>query len=175
MLDVAEGQLRETEHAGSLELSAGAYERIARRKTAALFELAARIGAYLAGRPPAELDALRRFGADLGVAFQLLDDLDDFAAQPVAHRSPATDLRERVELVLAAKDVSDAELLKATEARVQAEAQTAAAEAKYAEAWAAHMAAQTAAATRRRRPPSRPTRRSRSPTTRRRPTATTGA
>ena len=96
MLDVAEGQLRETEHAGSLDLSPAAYERIARRKTATLFELAARIGAYLAGRPPAEQDAFRRFGADLGVAFQLLDDLDDFATQPGVHRPPATDVRERI-------------------------------------------------------------------------------
>jgi geranylgeranyl diphosphate synthase type I len=45
------------------------------RKTGALLSCAASIGALLAGAPPSAIEALRRHGADLGVAFQAVDDL----------------------------------------------------------------------------------------------------
>lgn len=96
LLKVADGQLRETENAGNLEQSPAAYERIARLKTASLFELAALIGARLAEVGAEREASLRAFGRELGMAFQLVDDLEDLVASPGEHRLPATDLRERI-------------------------------------------------------------------------------
>jgi octaprenyl-diphosphate synthase len=47
-----------------------------------LFAAASRVGAVLADRPPIEEEALDRFGRNLGTAFQLIDDMLDFSAQP---------------------------------------------------------------------------------------------
>ncbi len=54
------------------------YFDIVRGKTASLFEWALRAGARTGGAPVAAIDALGRFGASLGVAFQLVDDLLDY-------------------------------------------------------------------------------------------------
>jgi geranylgeranyl pyrophosphate synthase len=56
---------------------AAAVERIHERKTAALFAAAAAGGARLGGAAPARVASLRRFGLELGVAFQIADDLLD--------------------------------------------------------------------------------------------------
>jgi geranylgeranyl diphosphate synthase type II len=52
-------------------------ERIAAQKTGALFVAGAEIGACVAGVHGARLEAARRFAWDLGLCFQVLDDLDD--------------------------------------------------------------------------------------------------
>jgi octaprenyl-diphosphate synthase len=95
-LRVSDGQLREIEASGSLEISPRDYLRIASKKTGSLFELAARFGATLGGTPAAQRNALASFGRHIGLAFQLFDDLDDFTTSPERHRPPANDLRERV-------------------------------------------------------------------------------
>jgi geranylgeranyl pyrophosphate synthase len=51
-----------------------------RLKTAALFELATRLGALAAGASAEVIDALGRFGASLGTALQMLDDLSGLAS-----------------------------------------------------------------------------------------------
>ncbi len=58
---------------GSLEQ----LESIHRRKTGALFRVALRLGAIVADAPPEQFEALDRFGTDLGLAFQIVDDLLD--------------------------------------------------------------------------------------------------
>jgi heptaprenyl diphosphate synthase/octaprenyl-diphosphate synthase len=55
------------------------YGRIA-RKTAALFSMATESGAVLSGAPEPHIQALRQYGWDLGVAFQIVDDIFDFTA-----------------------------------------------------------------------------------------------
>ncbi|MEV0440457.1 polyprenyl synthetase family protein [Streptomyces spectabilis] len=57
------------------EVSASRYTRMARGKTGALFGCAAALGAVLADAPPPVVRALREAGSDLGVAFQILDDV----------------------------------------------------------------------------------------------------
>jgi octaprenyl-diphosphate synthase len=58
-----------------------AYLEVIQAKTAELFAAASRIGAVLAERPQQEEDALDRFGRNLGIAFQLVDDMLDFSAR----------------------------------------------------------------------------------------------
>lgn len=53
------------------------YQNIASKKTAALIMAAASGGARLAGASPASIEAIKRYGYCLGLAFQLRDDLDD--------------------------------------------------------------------------------------------------
>ncbi|WP_172381231.1 polyprenyl synthetase family protein [Streptomyces sp. MNP-20] len=57
------------------EVSTSRYARMARGKTGALFGCAAALGAVLADAPPPVVRALRAAGGDLGVAFQILDDV----------------------------------------------------------------------------------------------------
>lgn len=69
---------------------------IARKKTAALFWLAARSGAHLAGAPVAAVEALSRFGDRVGTAFQVLDDiLDVTSPEDLLGKKSGIDLRER--------------------------------------------------------------------------------
>ena len=57
-----------------------AYLEVISAKTAQLFAAASRIGAVVAGRSAAEEQALEAFGRNLGIAFQLIDDMLDYAA-----------------------------------------------------------------------------------------------
>ncbi|MEU5434889.1 polyprenyl synthetase family protein [Streptomyces sp. NPDC020719] len=63
------------EHRPLRETSPSQYVRMARGKTGALFGSAAALGAVLADAPPPVVRALREAGSDLGVAFQILDDV----------------------------------------------------------------------------------------------------
>ncbi|MFI1104849.1 polyprenyl synthetase family protein [Streptomyces melanogenes] len=63
------------EHRCAHEVSVPRYVRAARGKTGALFGCAAALGAVLAQAPPPVVRALRGAGSDLGVAFQILDDV----------------------------------------------------------------------------------------------------
>jgi len=62
-------------------------------KTAELFALSCELGAVLAGGSEPHRAALRRFGLDLGIAYQVYDDcLDLFGTEAVAGKSLGTDL-----------------------------------------------------------------------------------
>ncbi len=91
------GQLRETEHVYDTELAADEHLEIIRMKTATLFGLPCRLGAELAECDPGHVDALFRFGQQLGSAFQLTDDLLDLVGDPASLGKPTgTDLRAGV-------------------------------------------------------------------------------
>src|SRR5262245_58425862 len=64
-------------------------------KTAALFEAACKAGMVCGGGSQEQVDALGRFGYDLGLAFQIVDDVLDFTGDPALLGKPAgNDLRE---------------------------------------------------------------------------------
>lgn len=73
------GQLLDLEGEG-LSLDLAALERIHRCKTGALIEASTRIGALAGGASPALLDAFGTYGASLGLAFQIADDVLDVTA-----------------------------------------------------------------------------------------------
>jgi heptaprenyl diphosphate synthase len=94
---VCTGQLSETEHAFDLDLDEDEHLQIIRMKTATLFELPCRLGGELSHADPAVVQALRWYGRDLGIAFQLTDDLLDLVGDATALGKPTgTDLREGV-------------------------------------------------------------------------------
>ena len=83
-------------------------------KTGSLIATSARFGGMVAGLDEADLDALTRFGEEIGTVFQLSDDLIDITSDTTG-KTPGTDLREGVKtlatLTLAASDdPGDAEL-----------------------------------------------------------------
>ena len=77
---IAEGEVLQLTTANDTETSEQAYLEVIRAKTAALFAAACRVGAAVADRPKAEEDALETYGLNLGIAFQLADDVLDYSA-----------------------------------------------------------------------------------------------
>ena len=83
------------------------YLRVVRGKTAALFAASCASGALLSDAPPEVVEALRRFGELLGVAFQMADDMVDFS--PSSGKPVGLDIRQKVlslPLIYAAEDRS---------------------------------------------------------------------
>ncbi len=78
---IAEGEVLQLTTANDTDTNEDAYLDVVRAKTAALFAAAARIGAVVADRPKAEEDALESYGLNLGIAFQLIDDVLDYSAR----------------------------------------------------------------------------------------------
>ena len=78
---IAEGEVHQLITANDTETSETAYLDVIRAKTATLFAAACRLGAVLAERPKVEEEALDSYGLHLGIAFQLIDDVLDFAAR----------------------------------------------------------------------------------------------
>ena len=76
---LARGELAQRRDAFDTSVDADRYLERCRLKTASLFECACVIGTE---RPPAEEEALRRFGGEIGLAFQLLDDVLDVLGPP---------------------------------------------------------------------------------------------
>lgn len=76
---IAEGEVLQLMNAGDADLDEGAYLNVIQRKTARLFEAAARLGAVLGKADAATEDALARYGMHLGTAFQLVDDVLDYS------------------------------------------------------------------------------------------------
>jgi geranylgeranyl pyrophosphate synthase len=75
--DICDGQLREMFFAHRLDQSREEYERRIFGKTASLFAGSAEMGAVIGSAPESGVQALRRFGVDVGMAFQIVDDVLD--------------------------------------------------------------------------------------------------
>jgi octaprenyl-diphosphate synthase len=92
---IAEGEVHQLVTSNDLDTSEDDYLQVIRAKTAELFQAAARIGAVVADRTASEEDALGRFGLNLGISFQLIDDALDYAASQAAlGKTVGDDFRE---------------------------------------------------------------------------------
>ena len=80
---IAEGEVMQLSASKDTETTEDAYVAVIRAKTAALFAAACEVGPILAGRAKAEVAACRAYGANLGVAFQLIDDALDYGGASV--------------------------------------------------------------------------------------------
>jgi octaprenyl-diphosphate synthase len=78
---IAEGEVLQLMTQNDLQTTEDSYLEVVQAKTAELFAAASRIGAVMAERPREEEEALDRFGRNLGIAFQLVDDMLDFSAR----------------------------------------------------------------------------------------------
>jgi octaprenyl-diphosphate synthase len=75
---IAEGEVLQLMNMHDPDLAVADYLQVIRYKTAKLFEASARLGAVLAGAPPALEESCAAYGRSLGTAFQLVDDLLDY-------------------------------------------------------------------------------------------------
>ncbi len=92
---IAEGEVLQLASVNTLSDDDATYMRVIRAKTAALFEAATRVGGVVAGVGGAEEAALARFGDELGVAFQLVDDALDYGGSEARiGKSVGDDFRE---------------------------------------------------------------------------------
>ena len=90
-----EGEILGLEQNGRADLSVDDYFDIVSRKTAALFGACCRIPGYLVDLPEPSAAALFNYGKNLGICFQVIDDLLDFTSSTEVLGKPAlSDLKE---------------------------------------------------------------------------------
>ena len=91
---MVEGELLQMEKLGKL-ISLSEHYDLIYRKTACLFSVCMRLGGILGGAPPEQEESLGQYGRNLGMAFQIVDDvLDLTATEDVLGKPVASDLRE---------------------------------------------------------------------------------
>lgn len=76
---IAEGEVLQLSVAKNMETTEDDYLAVIRAKTAALFSAACEVGPIIAGKGAPERSAMRSYGINLGLAFQLIDDVLDYA------------------------------------------------------------------------------------------------
>ncbi|MDA0998307.1 MAG: polyprenyl synthetase family protein [Proteobacteria bacterium] len=92
---IAEGEVLQLLTSNDTETGETAYLEVIKGKTAQLFAAACRVGAIVAERPKVEEEALETFGMNLGIVFQLIDDVLDYSAeQGKLGKSVGDDFRE---------------------------------------------------------------------------------
>ncbi|MET0330595.1 MAG: polyprenyl synthetase family protein [Dyella sp.] len=77
---IAEGEVLQLLNIGNADVNEAAYLAVIERKTAVLFAAATELGGILGGLPEVQVTALRRYGMELGYAFQIADDLLDYVS-----------------------------------------------------------------------------------------------
>jgi octaprenyl-diphosphate synthase len=92
---MSEGMVMELVQTHNLEVEEETYRSITINKTAVLISAACQTGAILGQAPLAEQEALAQYGLELGIAFQLIDDLLDYTSTPDQFGKPvANDFKE---------------------------------------------------------------------------------
>lgn len=92
---IAEGEVLQLSIRNDVTAAEAAYLQVIECKTAALFAAACEVGPVIAGRPAAEAAALQAYGLNLGIAFQIIDDVLDYSAhQQTLGKAVGDDFRE---------------------------------------------------------------------------------
>ena len=92
---IAEGEVLQLMNIRNTDIDEEGYFKVIYAKTANLFEASSVIGALVAGAAESEIDAAARFGRALGMAFQLVDDMLDYAGDKgVMGKNAGNDLKE---------------------------------------------------------------------------------
>jgi octaprenyl-diphosphate synthase len=76
--NMSQGEVRQLMRKGDINMKEDEYLEVIRRKTAMLFEAACRVSAIIADAPEESEKALADYGYNLGIAFQMADDLFDY-------------------------------------------------------------------------------------------------
>ena len=92
---LTEGEILQSFHSHNPRVSLKDYMEIVRRKTACLFHTGAKVGAYLAGAPEVQVRLVAEFGLNLGICFQIMDDiLDVIGTEELLGKPVGMDLRD---------------------------------------------------------------------------------
>ena len=110
---MVEGELIQLERIGRIDVTEADCMELVDRKTACLFSVCARLGAIAGGADPSFQERLGEFAWNLGMAFQLVDDVLDFTSREITLGKPVGgDLREgkvTLPLVYALQDATPQE------------------------------------------------------------------
>jgi octaprenyl-diphosphate synthase len=110
---IAEGEVFQLSKARDVTTSEADYGEVIKAKTATLFQAAAEVGAIAGGADEAGRAAMRDYGLELGLAFQIVDDVLDYRGESGAMgKNTGDDLREgkmTLPVILTLKDANPAE------------------------------------------------------------------
>jgi len=104
--DMSEGELLQLEKARRLDINEDIYYRIIRQKTASLIAASVSCGVLSTSEDPEMLKLMHQFGSDLGMAFQIKDDLMDLSEESVG-KPRINDIKEKkmtLPLIIALKN-----------------------------------------------------------------------
>lgn len=112
---IAEGEVLQLAHMNNADTTMADYLRIIEAKTAALFAAACEVGPVIAGAPKEQQTALYNYGLNIGIAFQIADDILDYTADHAKlGKSIGDDFREgkiTLPVILAMESASEEERL----------------------------------------------------------------
>lgn len=91
---LAGGEILQLSNIQNREISEEVYYQVIRQKTAALFEACCAMGALSAGAPEAEIEAAKQFGRNLGIIFQIRDDIFDYYDSAEIGKPTGNDMAE---------------------------------------------------------------------------------
>jgi octaprenyl-diphosphate synthase len=93
--EMSEGELLQIEKARRLDIQESVYFEIIRKKTASLISSCCACGAASTGAPADVTEKMRKFGENVGIAFQIKDDLFDFEAGNATGKPNGIDIKEQ--------------------------------------------------------------------------------
>lgn len=91
---IAEGEVLQLSVMNNLDATEDAYMRVVDSKTAALFSAATEVGALIGNQDRTTAAALASYGRNLGIAFQLVDDVLDYGQSSKTGKNAGDDFRE---------------------------------------------------------------------------------
>ena len=92
---ISEGEVLELANDKNLEINEGIYFDVVNAKTASLFSAASQVGAISANASKAEINALKSFGTNFGMTFQLVDDAIDYSSsKKILDKNTGDDFKE---------------------------------------------------------------------------------
>ena len=92
--DLAEGELLQLSNVDNLNFSESIYFDVIRKKTAALFAACTKAGALAAGATDAQAERARLLGENIGICFQIKDDIFDYFDSPAVGKPTGNDMHE---------------------------------------------------------------------------------
>lgn len=91
---LSNGEILQLSNIQNQDISEEVYYQVIKQKTAALFKACAAIGALSAGAPEEEIQEAKKFGQNLGIIFQIRDDIFDYYDQANVGKPTGNDMAE---------------------------------------------------------------------------------
>ncbi|MFC2089611.1 polyprenyl synthetase family protein [Bacteroidota bacterium] len=95
VIEMSEGELLQLQKSRKLNITLDSYYKVIKKKTASLIALCTASGAKTSGASAETVEQLYNFGLNIGMAFQIKDDLFDYQAQGSIGKPTGNDLREK--------------------------------------------------------------------------------
>jgi octaprenyl-diphosphate synthase len=113
---IAESEILQSDYEHDQDTNVDVYISIIEGKTARPFEAGARVGSYLADASPAVMEAMGSYGMNIGIAFQIVDDILDITGDEVTlgkpHGNDIMDGKPTLPLIIAMQDKTHGERIK---------------------------------------------------------------